>query len=394
MKYLPILAATLCLLLLVPAVEAAPIILGETETIDSRILGEERTLMVSLPPGYEGGETTYPVVYLLDARTRFLHTVGTLEALARIGHIPQMITVGITNTDRTRDLTPPWTHENPPEDRTQVIEAGGGADNFLRFLRDELIPHVEGSYRTAPYRILVGHSFGGLFAVHALVTEPGLFNATLAISPSLWWDEGRTVKQAQTLFEAQPELRAQLYLTLAGEGGEMLAEFQNMETLLRYRAPGGLRWQAHVLDGEDHGSIPIPSVHAGLRAFFPRWQVPPFARQGGLEAIDRHYASLTGDYGYAIQTPEALINNLGYQALGSQEMDRAVEIFRTNVERYPASANVYDSLGEALEAAGELKEARKLYSKACDLGQGANDPNLSAYTQHRDAVAAKLSEAH
>lgn len=392
MRLLRYLAVAVLLALAARVVAAAPITIGDSASIPSAVLGEERPLMISLPASYEQSQASYPVLYLLDPQTRFHHTTGTVAALARTGHVPEMIVVGVVNTDRTRDLTPPWTGDEPPEDRAQVIAAGGGADNFLRFLRDELIPEVDKTYRTVPYRILVGHSFGGLFAVHALVSEPGLFAATLAISPSLWWDAGRSVEQARELFEARPELAGRLYMTLAGEGGDMLTQFQNMESVLRYRAPRGLQWHAEVLDGEDHGSIPLPSVHGGLRFFYPRWPVPAFVRQLGLAAVDRHYAELSSDYGYPITTPERTINALGYQALANQELDRAIEILRTNVDRHPGSANVYDSLGEAFEAAGKLEEARQRFLKATELGEELEDPNLPVYRQHLEAVTQKLLE--
>lgn len=374
---------------------AEPIVIGESETMFSKVLDEERTLLVRLPPGYEGSQTAFPVLYLLDARTRFHHTTGNLASLARSGHVPEMIVVAVVNTNRTRDLTPPWTGpvpEDDPQGRGPAIQAGGGADDFLRFIADELIPHVEGKYRTAPFRMLVGHSFGGLFAVHAFVSRPDLFDAVVAVSPSLWWDSGKSVDQAQELFSRRPDLEGRLFLTLASEGGDMLTEFQRMEALLHYRAPKGLQWEAHVLDGEDHGTIPISTVNLALRAFFPRWQIPPFVRSEGLDAVDGHYASLSKDYGYAIETPEALINNLGYQALGSGNLEEAERVFRANVERYPASANVYDSLGEALEAAGKLEEAQDLYRRAYELGEPLNDPNVTAYKQHLDAVTEKLAE--
>ena len=102
---------------------------------------------------------------------------------------------------------------------------------------------------------------------------------------------------------------------------------------------------------------------------------------------------MSRDYGYTISTPEVLINNLGYQALGAEELEKAEEIFRTNVERHPDSANVYDSLGEALEAAGRLQEAHDLYRQAYEKGKLDNDPNLEAYKQHLDAAAEKLASA-
>jgi predicted alpha/beta superfamily hydrolase len=389
-----VLTATLLTLVLtsshLPAAE--PVVIGQIETFPSKILGEERSLMIHLPDGYEASTADYPVLVLLDARTRFHHTTGTLSALARTGHVPEMIVVGIINTDRTRDLTPPWTNvDSAPEEegRAQVIAAGGGADHFLRFIREELMPHIEKKYRAAPFRILVGHSFGGLFAVHAFVTDPDLFAATLAISPSLWWDEGKSVEQAKSLFEAQPDLTGHLYLTLADEGGDMVEQFRNMQTLLRYQAPKGLMWQAKVLDGEDHASIPMPSVYSSLRFFFPRWQTPGFLIDDGLVAIDKHYASLSQDYGYKIETPETMVNNLGYRFLGMQEYEKAIEIFQTNIDRHPLSTNVYDSLGEAMEAAGRPNEARALYQRAYESAKETNDPNLATYKAHFEAASEK-----
>ncbi|MCB1037178.1 MAG: hypothetical protein KDD47_25340 [Acidobacteria bacterium] len=374
---------------------AEPVTIGQTDSLFSKVLDEQRDLMVYLPDGYATSEATYPVLYLLDARTRFHHTTGTVATLSDIGQIPEMIVVAVRNTDRTRDLTPPWTGPAPDDSvpgRAGAVEGGGGAGNFLRFLHEELVPYVEGKYRTAPFRILVGHSFGGLFAVHALVHDPDLFDAVLAISPSLWWDGGKSVDQAQALFEKRPDLHGRLFMTLASEGADMLEQYRRMEALLKYRAPAGLSWHSRVVDGEDHGSIPIVSVHAGLKAFFPRWQIPPFVREAGLAAVDAHYASLSGEYGYAIATPEGTINAMGYEALGGGETDKAVEIFRANIERYPSSANVYDSLGEALEAAGKLAEARDNYTRALKVSEGSNDPNRAAYQNHLDGVTAKLAE--
>ncbi len=379
--------------LMAPGAKSEPIVVGELETLASEVLDEERTLWISLPAGYNASTTSYPVLYLLDARTRFHHTTGTVATLSRIGQIPEMIVVGVQNTDRTRDLTPPWTQPEPPEDRAQVIAAGGGADDFLRFLREELIPHVESKYRTAPFRILSGHSFGGLFAVYALIQDPDLFDATLAISPSLWWDEGQSIEQMKTLFKQRPGLTHRLFLSLGTEGGNMLAQFRNMEALLRFRAPDGLSWESRVVDGESHGSIPILSTHAGLRAFFPRWQAPAFVIEEGLEEMDRHFASLSREYGYEISTPEDLINRLGYQALGTEDTAKAIEILSTNVERFPESSNVYDSLGEALEAAGRLNEARELYSRAYQLSEGRQDARRAAYKGHLEALEAKLGES-
>ncbi|MGI9069302.1 MAG: alpha/beta hydrolase [Pyrinomonadaceae bacterium] len=139
-------------------------------TIKSSVLGEDRTILVRTPAGYETNKIAYPVLYMTDGNAHIAHTASTIEFLARNGRMSEMIVVGITNTDRTRDLTP--TKGTGPN-ATQSPTAGG-ADNFLKFIETEVIPQIEKNYRVQPYRVLAGHSFGGLFAVHALITRPEL----------------------------------------------------------------------------------------------------------------------------------------------------------------------------------------------------------------------------
>jgi predicted alpha/beta superfamily hydrolase len=122
-------------------------------------LGEERQIMVYLPDGYDQTTTKYPVLYLLDGRTHFQHASSTVQFLSRNGRIPQMIVVAIVNVDRTRDFTP-TNMENRPK--------SGGAKKFIKFIQDELFPYIEGNYRTLPYRLLEGHSLGGMFSIHVL----------------------------------------------------------------------------------------------------------------------------------------------------------------------------------------------------------------------------------
>ena len=190
-----------CLIIFAPqeslAQDAEPFLsLGETRALHSNVLGEQREIIVGVPAGYEGGDETYPVVYLLDGPSHFHHTTGTARFLARNGRMPDVIVVAIPNTDRTRDLSPPVYSDAGP-----ARSSSGGADNFLEFISAELKPFIDENYRTRPYAILIGHSLGGLFANHALVHRPDAFNAYISISPSLWWDEQRLVAQADSAFD-------------------------------------------------------------------------------------------------------------------------------------------------------------------------------------------------
>src|SRR5690606_4432652 len=98
--------------------------------IESTILGESREIWISTPLSYNRGSDSYPVIYLLDGEDHFYHTTGTAGYLAGSGRIPEVIVVGVRNTDRTRDYTP--ASQDP--DQIKSYPNHGGADNFLMFL--------------------------------------------------------------------------------------------------------------------------------------------------------------------------------------------------------------------------------------------------------------------
>ena len=265
---------TLCVVVL--SVAASPafaqdaddlIVIGKKRQIESKILEEARALWISTPASYDLLEESYPVLYLLDGDTNFHHTTGAVGFLALNGRIPEMLVVAILNTDRMRDLSPP---SQLPEDRER-FPTHGGADNFLRFLSDELIPFIDENYRTRPYRILVGHSAGGRFAVHTLTTRPEVFNAYIAISPSLWWSDQALVAQAETFFAATPELEADLFMTVGNEGGALLGGVRKVAGILDEMAPKGFRWSFNLMEEETHGSVPHRSTYQGLEAIFRGW---------------------------------------------------------------------------------------------------------------------------
>ncbi|MCK4676626.1 MAG: alpha/beta hydrolase [Bacteroidales bacterium] len=164
------------------------VVIGEKVTFKSNILDENRTILVYLPQSYNQTDFCYPVMYLLDGGFHFHHTSGIVGFMSRAGIIPEMIVIGITNVDRNRDFSPT---------RTEQIPTSGGAEKFLSFLSDELIPFVDRNYRTLPYEILVGHSFGGTFATYTLLNRPETFNAYIAISPYLQYDDADLVKKTK-----------------------------------------------------------------------------------------------------------------------------------------------------------------------------------------------------
>jgi len=208
---------------------------GEAFTLHSNILGEDRTVFVAVPASYSRSVQAYPVLYLTDAQWQFAHTRTTAAFLARNGIIPEMIIIGVTNPDRTHDL---YATRADFKQNGRIISfpTSGNADRFLEFFEKELISWTEANYRTIPLRILAGHSAGGNFALHVIRMKPVLFQAIIAASPWLAWDDHKELNALVSfLASANVPLRT-LFFTFADEGAEMRAErnCQNQEHC-RYR---------------------------------------------------------------------------------------------------------------------------------------------------------------
>jgi predicted alpha/beta superfamily hydrolase len=364
--------------------------------LKSDVLKEERVVLVSTPPGYERGGERYPVLYLTDGDAQIGHTISTISFLARNGRMPEMIVVGILNTDRTRDLTPTNASLAIPGGRVQPFPTSGGADKFLKFIETELIPRIESDYRVHPYRIFAGHSLGGLFAIHAMLARPELFNAYIAVSPSLFWDNDFELKRAEEFFKTHKEWKKTLYFSLGNEPGDITASFNRFNEILKQYQPKNFDYLSQQFMEEDHGSVVLRSHYAGLRKIFEDWQLPTNAATGAIEggwaSVEEHYKHLSQEFGYAIAPSEGQVNRLGYQLIGEGKLDEAIQVFKANVARHPNSPNVYDSLGEAYENSGRPDFARNNYEKAYILGKERNDPNTQIFKANFDRLTGKSKE--
>jgi uncharacterized protein len=361
-------------------------------TIKSAVLGEERAVLVRTPPDYNGNNQRYPVLYMTDGAAHLNHTISTIEFLTRSRRMPELIVVAITNTDRTRDLTPTKAALHNPNGQPANFPTAGGADKFLQFIETELIPKIESSHRTQPYRIFAGHSFGGLLALHAFLNKTELFNAYIAASPTMEWDNHLLSRRAAQFFKDRQELNRTLYITLGNEGGATQTGFDRFKAILAKQQAKHFVWDTMLMPDEDHGTVVLPSHYYGLRKVFAGWQGSPNLLAGGLPAVEAHYKQLSARFNYEVLPPEPVINQLGYQLLAQGQMDEAINVFKSNIARYPQSANVYDSLAEAYEKQGKLDLARPNYEKAVQLGQQNNDPNLTVYKTNFDRVSETLKK--
>ena len=368
-------------------------------TLHSTVLNEDRTIWVRTPAGYDQGTTSYYVLYLTDGPGHINEIGSTIDFLADNERIPPLIVVGIANTDRMRDLTPSHSDQKKSDSAVEYPTSGGG-DRFIDFIQTELIPEVEKRYRTSCYRVFAGHSAGGLMAIHILVTRPDLFNAYIAVSPSLQWDDKRTLHHAQEFFAKRAQLEKTLFFSLGNEGNTDTAMGQGFDQLrqaLTTKAPKDFRWDSALYPDEDHSSTVLRAHYAGLRTVFADWQVPldPSNRLpgGGLAGVEKHYQDLSKHFGCTVPVPENVLNRLGYRLMGSNKLGEAIAVFQRNVELYPGSANVYDSLGESYENAGKLGLAIQNVEKAVAVGTKTGDKDLYQFQAHLKKLVAAKSAA-
>jgi len=236
---------------------------GISDTLHSKILNEDRLIQIYLPGNYESSQQHYPVMYLCDGQWNFLHTLGIVDFMAGTSCAPRMILVSIYHTNRDEDLVPKT---------TETDNYSGNADGFMDFIAKELIPHVEGKFRTQPFRILTGISYGGLFTNYTLITKPDLFDAYISIDPSLWWDNHRIIHDSEKFFRKQESFNKILYFTqseIREMGGDRFAQ------MLYRAAPRGLKWKFNHMHQETHASITHRSIYDGLEFIFSDWTSEP-----------------------------------------------------------------------------------------------------------------------
>tara|TARA_B100002019_G_scaffold279652_1_gene281757 strand:- start:467 stop:1201 length:735 start_codon:yes stop_codon:yes gene_type:complete len=238
---------------------------------------EERPFMVYLPPSYDTTSDSYPVIYLLDGDVhRFKGFVGVLESLSTetLGNqVREAIVIAIPNTNRSRDLTPSrlneWTF------RGRVLDSfsqTGNASQFQEFLEKELVPQIDHSYRTSDKRLLVGESFGGLFAANALLNSSTLFSDYLIIDPTALWDNDYLNRTFSTKNEPQ-EYGFNVYFAFANnshlgeigltnyEWGSSFASsiIENIQKIGKQQ----------YFENETHGTVAFLAWYEGLKVLLP-----------------------------------------------------------------------------------------------------------------------------
>lgn len=357
--------------------------IGIFDTINSKILNEKRSIWIYKPDNFDL-QKKYPVVYLLDGDWHFISVVGMLQQLSYINGntiCPEMIVVGIPVKDRYRDLTPTCD--------SLYSKTSGGYNNFISFVSKELIPHIDSTYPTAPYKMLIGHSLGGLTVMNTLIRFPDMFNAYVAIDPSIWWNNQISLKEAKKVFSSSRFENKRLYLAIANNMNKgmdttsvrkdntrnTLAIRSNLELsdILKANTDNKLNFQTKYYSNESHGSIPLIATYDALHFIFDYYNFPMDKSDYAdttialADRMKNHYIDVSRKMGYKISPSESIVNSLGYNALYMNNFKLAEYFFKMNIENYGNSNNAFDSMGDYYIAVGNNEQAIIMYKKALSI---------------------------
>lgn len=247
--------------------------IGFTDTVPSKILGENRVINIYLPDDYSPDSSrTYPVIYLLDGGEDedFVHIVGLVKFFTTpwINRFPGSIVVGITNINRRRDFTfavPDLNFLAALKFDKSLFPAYGGSEKFISFIEQELQPFMALKYKTGGDKTLIGESLGGLLATEILIKKPNLFSKYIIVSPSLWWGKESLLSDATTFAKKFDGPALSVFIAAPGEKEDerMYHDAVNLASTLKVNKR--LRVRYDYLPAETHATVLHQAVYDAFK---------------------------------------------------------------------------------------------------------------------------------
>lgn len=231
-------------------------------SIQSTSNGARYMIKVAVPENYNPLNQKYAAIYVLDGEENFSNVAKQCQKLSSTYSTSKVLVVSIGyGYDRSVDYTP-----------TKASMGGGGAEKFMLFIKDELIPKIESDYAadtSRAGRTILGHSFGGLFAAYAFANYNSVFGNYLMLSPSLWYDNEILFRMEQENRSTNSKYQQWVFMGIGGlEGnGRMQAPFEGFYQRLNHNYPG-IKLTKHIATGMDHVGSKNPNITEALNFYF------------------------------------------------------------------------------------------------------------------------------
>jgi len=328
----------------------------EINTIHSEILEADRKFIVRLPSSYNKNEN-YPLVVMTDASFYFNLVKEAANNLYQ-GGFPKMIVVGIFSDDRYKDLTPTKTDES---------STSGGSDKFLKFLKSELIPEISSKYSVSNFHVLIGHSLGGLFTLTTSIKEPELFDAYIASTPTVRWNNFEMLDNIQKKYFNELNNK-KLFLSIGDEKGIEREGVLRFNTKFSDNVKENGNYVFKSYPDESHSTVPWMSYYEGLKHIFAPFNLKTSSVMSIKELVN-YYQKLGHDYDYDVKVPQRILMNNGSYALEDGKFKKALNFFKYYAENYSNIPIPFRFLGDTYFKMKDYKKAKKHYESAYKLFQ-------------------------
>jgi predicted alpha/beta superfamily hydrolase len=399
--------------------ENEPVVIGEKIIINSKILGQDWEIYVSLPEYYDESAETYPVILNLDGLMLFKFISANTGLLSKTHSMPDSIIVGVQQKNRHKELKLPESL------------------NFLKFIGEEVLPYIETNYRTSQHRTIAGHSLGGTFVLTSLINQPELFDSYIAISPVIGEDNTPDLKDFETFLNKNNQLIKQVYLAKGNEKLEYFTKVVELVDLLKNTKNIKIHSKFSEFEKDNHGTVLIPAVLDAFDYLNKGWIMPEIfsigigafdsneelESIGGIVAIKNYYKNLSNEKGYEIKIPTIIYSRLGFlfvnsgldkelmellrsdgkdqvyvnyylgQSLISQDkLDLAIDFLKLNSEINSESGMAWNHLAQTYQINKQFGKAKQTYEKAVLLSEKQHHPKSQEFKQNLEKLHLLMKE--
>jgi len=373
----------------------------------SKSLQANRVVDVALPANYveTANDIRYPVILVMDGELLFRSVSGLVEIMSMTSQMPEAIVVGINNTpgDR-RNMMPRTLNEDGHPHRY-----GGKEKEYLAFIKDEVLPMIDKTYRAASFRTMIGLSPSAKLTLHTFWKAPELFDAHVAINTGDFKAQGYQDESAfdkiTQLVEKSTEFKGILYLSMGPYNlAEKLKEQQRLKKKFFSFPSSRMNFKTEIIDKSGYATA-LPSIISALEMIFPaeKWDVSYrkfFSEQPAqtLKAVKLHFDALSKEYGFTVLPKgerfynRTRLKRLGYQLLEEGRSSEAIDMFKYWQVFYPYAANSHDSLADAYEANNQFDMALKSRIKAVQLAKRNKDARLVFFESALQTLKEKMKD--
>jgi predicted alpha/beta superfamily hydrolase len=352
---------------------------GHQYQIQSKILSEQRRLLIYVPEEYQQSSEKFPVVYVLEGDIHYKHATISIEKIQQSGWMPASIIVAITDNKGTN--TRDYIHES---------------DNFLRFINQEVQPFVAKNFRLNGFKTLFGHLHSGKFVLETFIKDSDEFDSYIAANPRI---RQGTITRFEALLDQNKTLDQALYFTVGtvfDNGPYNVEPVAALAELLKNKAPKSLQWQYQYIPLHGVYSSANVTLYNGLSVNFTDYVGTPmksyqeFVDGNGMEGVKASFAQRAKKYHISAEVDEGSFMGLGFMFMDNGHPKEAVELITDAINNnFPQSVQLYRVLGRAYLKMESYQQAFNAYQTMVLKAKQQNHPRLDGFEDLLEQVKKK-----